>query len=97
MAGEPARFADMDCISPETLAILEERKFTQATPVQHAVIPLFCSSKDVAVDAATGSGKTLAFVIPIAEKLRKLDAPPKPHEVRCQLCKVSSCLTALRE
>jgi superfamily II DNA/RNA helicase len=82
MSGEPARFADMSCISAQTLAVLEAQQFTRATPVQNAVIPLFCGSKDVAVDAATGSGKTLAFIVPIAEKLLSLDSPPKPHEVQ---------------
>jgi ATP-dependent RNA helicase DDX55/SPB4 len=81
MAGNPVLFSEMRCISAETLEVLEAQEFTRATPVQNAVIPLFCTNKDVAVDAATGSGKTLSFIIPIAERLRKLDGPPKPHEV----------------
>jgi len=49
--------------------------------VQEATIPLFASNKDVAVDAQTGSGKTLAFVVPVVEKLRRLDEPLKKHQV----------------
>ena len=57
--------------------------FEFCTPVQAATIPLLCSHKDVAVDAATGSGKTLAFVLPLVEILRRSTSyPPKPHQVR---------------
>jgi superfamily II DNA/RNA helicase len=80
----PAKFADMPCISPETQALLHSQAFVQATPVQEAVIPLFCSHKDVAVDAATGSGKTLAFVVPVTERLRRLQRKPLPQEVLTQ-------------
>ncbi|MBW0465066.1 hypothetical protein O181_004781 [Austropuccinia psidii MF-1] len=47
--------------------------FTQMTPVQAHTIPLFLKNKDVVVEAVTGSGKTLAFVIPILERLLKLE------------------------
>jgi ATP-dependent RNA helicase DDX55/SPB4 len=43
------------------------------TPVQAAVLPLFIGNKDVAVEACTGSGKTIAYVIPILEKLQRVD------------------------
>ncbi|MCJ1296801.1 hypothetical protein MMC34_008368, partial [Xylographa carneopallida] len=77
---ETHSFRDMAEISPETLSVLDTLGFKQATPVQEATIPLFCGHKDVAVDACTGSGKTLAFVLPIIEKLRKLDEPLKKHQ-----------------
>ncbi|KIZ00196.1 hypothetical protein MNEG_7763 [Monoraphidium neglectum] len=50
-------------------------------PRWEATIPLLCGNKDVAVDACTGSGKTLAFVVPVIEKLRRLDEPLKRHQV----------------
>lgn len=75
-------FAEFECISPPVLSILRNQGFEKATPVQDAVIPLFCSNKDVAVDAATGSGKTLAFIIPIVERLLKLENAPRLLEVR---------------
>ena len=81
MTENPVLFSKMGCISPETLKVLHTQQFTRATPVQHAVIPLFCTNKDVAVDAATGSGKTLSFVVPIAEKLRGVEDALQPHEV----------------
>ncbi len=76
------RFADIAEISPRTLAVLDSLGFERATPVQEATIPLFAGNKDVSVDACTGSGKTLAFIIPLIEKLRRLDEPLKQHQVR---------------
>jgi ATP-dependent RNA helicase DDX55/SPB4 len=55
--------------------------FTKTTPVQEAAIPLFMGNKDVVVEAVTGSGKTLAFLIPIVERLLRLEAPIKKHHV----------------
>lgn len=37
--------------------------------------------KDVVVEAVTGSGKTLAFLIPVIEKLLRLEEPIKKHHV----------------
>jgi len=72
-AAAPTRFRDLDCLSPETIAVLEgQLGFVATTPVQEATIPLLAGNKDVAVDACTGSGKTLAFVLPVVEKLRRL-------------------------
>ncbi|KAL8864872.1 MAG: hypothetical protein Q9198_009595 [Flavoplaca austrocitrina] len=55
--------------------------FKRMTPVQVSTIPLFMTHKDVVVEAVTGSGKTLAFLIPIVEKLLRLDDPIKKHHV----------------
>lgn len=75
------KFSDLPELSPQTQAILERQGFTHATPVQEATIPLFTGNKDVSVDACTGSGKTLAFVLPVIEKLRRLESPLKLHQV----------------
>lgn len=55
--------------------------FTKMTPVQASTIPLFMTHKDVVVEAVTGSGKTLAFLIPVVEKLLRLEEPIKRHHV----------------
>ena len=83
---ETRSFRDIKEVSKQTLDVLDSLGFQQATPVQEATIPLFCGHKDVAVDACTGSGKTLAFVIPITEKLRRLEEPLKKHQVRSYWC-----------
>ncbi|TVY25530.1 ATP-dependent rRNA helicase [Lachnellula hyalina] len=55
--------------------------FDRMTPVQASTIPLFTGNKDVVVEAVTGSGKTLAFLIPVVEKLLRLEEPIKKHHV----------------
>jgi superfamily II DNA/RNA helicase len=92
MAVGTRRFDDFECISPPVLRVLNEQGFSCATPVQEAVLPLFCSNKDVAVDAATGSGKTLAFLVPIVERL--LRSKPGPLEVRLSnhLCSLQAAV-----
>jgi superfamily II DNA/RNA helicase len=72
----PALFSELNCLSPDVVKTLNAQSFVRATPVQEAVLPLFCSHKDVAVDAATGSGKTLAFILPIVERLRSVRPGP---------------------
>ncbi|KAI3508465.1 hypothetical protein L1887_23473 [Cichorium endivia] len=75
------RFSDLNPpLSDEVLDALSTSGFEFCTPVQAATIPLLCSYKDVAVDAATGSGKTLAFVVPLVEILRRTKSV-KPQEV----------------
>ncbi|KAM0034408.1 putative RNA helicase [Helianthus debilis subsp. tardiflorus] len=75
------RFSDLNPpLSAEVLDALTSSGFEFCTPVQAATIPLLCSYKDVAVDAATGSGKTLAFVVPLVEILRRTTSV-KPHQV----------------
>lgn len=55
--------------------------FSRMTPVQAATIPLFMAHKDVVVEAVTGSGKTMAFLIPVVEKLLRLESSIKKHHV----------------
>ncbi|KAK9855043.1 hypothetical protein MYU51_003423 [Penicillium brevicompactum] len=68
-------------LSEWTLDAMGSMGFTRMTPVQASAIPLFMQHKDVVVEAVTGSGKTLSFLIPIVEKLLRLDEPLKKHHV----------------
>ncbi|CAG8939965.1 unnamed protein product [Penicillium salamii] len=68
-------------LSQWTLDAVSSMGFTRMTPVQASAIPLFMQHKDVVVEAVTGSGKTLSFLIPIVEKLLRLDEPLKKHHV----------------
>ncbi|KAK6935985.1 Helicase, C-terminal [Dillenia turbinata] len=71
-------FSDLNLpLSEPVLEALTEGGFHYCAPVQAATIPLLCSYKDVAVDAATGSGKILAFVVPVVEILRRRSSKPK--------------------
>jgi len=70
----PRTFADvLPPLLSQTLSVVASLGFTSMTPVQAAVLPLFIGNKDVAVEACTGSGKTIAYVIPILEKLQRVD------------------------
>ncbi|GKD89095.1 DEAD-box ATP-dependent RNA helicase 18, partial [Tanacetum coccineum] len=74
------RFSDLSpSLSDQVLQALTNSGFQYCTPVQAATIPLLCTYKDVAVDAATVSGKTLAFVVPLVEILRRTNNA-KPHQ-----------------
>ncbi|GAB0135116.1 DEAD/DEAH box helicase [Epichloe bromicola] len=55
--------------------------FPQMTPVQAATIPHFMGNKDVVVEAVTGSGKTIAFLLPIVQRILRLEEPTKKHHV----------------
>ena len=68
-------------LSEWILDAISSMGFTRMTPVQASTIPLFMGNKDVVVEAVTGSGKTLAFLIPIVEKLLRLEEPVKKHHV----------------
>lgn len=55
--------------------------FSKMTPVQASTIPLFLAHKDVVVEAVTGSGKTLAFLIPLVERILRIEEKVKKHHV----------------
>ncbi|RDW86880.1 ATP-dependent RNA helicase SPB4 [Aspergillus mulundensis] len=68
-------------LSDWVLDAVSSMGFSRMTPVQASAIPLFMAHKDVVVEAVTGSGKTLSFLIPVVEKLLRLEEPIKKHHV----------------
>jgi ATP-dependent RNA helicase DDX55/SPB4 len=66
--------------------------FSRMTPVQASTIPLFMGYKDVVVEAVTGSGKTLAFLIPIVEKLLRVEAHTPKHHVGAIIISPTRCV-----
>jgi ATP-dependent RNA helicase DDX55/SPB4 len=66
--------------------------FSRMTPVQASTIPLFMTYKDVVVEAVTGSGKTLAFLIPIVEKLLRVEAHTPKHHVAAIVISPTRCV-----
>ena len=65
--------------------------FSKMTPVQASTIPLFMAHKDVVVEAVTGSGKTLAFLIPIIEKLLRVEEPIRKHHIGAIIVSPTRC------
>jgi ATP-dependent RNA helicase RhlE len=56
-------------LSETTLAALEAKGYTEATPIQAQSIPALLEGKDLLGIAQTGTGKTAAFTLPSIERL----------------------------
>ena len=56
-------------IAPGILAVLDQLKLTEPTPIQAQAIPVAIQGKDVMGIAQTGTGKTLAFGIPMLAQI----------------------------
>ncbi|MEK7644211.1 MAG: DEAD/DEAH box helicase [Patescibacteria group bacterium] len=59
-------------IATNLLAMIREQNFVRPTPIQHQVIPVALTGKDVVGIAQTGTGKTLAFGIPMIQRLAQI-------------------------
>ncbi len=69
---EPVRgsFADL-ALHQSLLQIVQERGFTNPTPIQTKAIPHIIAGKDVIGLANTGTGKTGAFLLPLLQQLQQ--------------------------
>ncbi|PLW69721.1 DEAD/DEAH box helicase [Pseudohalioglobus lutimaris] len=68
-------------LSPALLLAVQEKGYTEPSPVQEQAIPAVLSGRDVMAAAQTGTGKTAGFTLPILQRL--LDSGPlKPHRTR---------------
>jgi ATP-dependent RNA helicase RhlE len=61
-------------LSPSLKSRLAAANFVTPTPVQAQAIPPALEGRDVLATAQTGTGKTLSFLIPIVEKLQKVQS-----------------------
>jgi ATP-dependent RNA helicase RhlE len=61
-------FKELEIIEP-ILRALQEKGYTQPTPIQEQSIPILLSGKDLLGCAQTGTGKTAAFSIPILQNI----------------------------
>ena len=62
-------------LAPQILSALEEKGYTEPSPIQAQAIPKILDGKDVMAAAQTGTGKTAGFVLPILQLLH--DNPEK--------------------
>ena len=63
------QFQDLQ-LRKEILQALEERGYTEPTPIQEQSIPHILSGKDIIGSAQTGTGKTAAFALPTLQLLK---------------------------
>ncbi len=58
-------------LSAALLKALNEKEYTDATPIQKALIPEMFTRRDIMAGAQTGTGKTAGFALPILQELSK--------------------------
>jgi ATP-dependent RNA helicase RhlE len=61
---------------------LQEKKYTQPSPIQAQAIPHLLEGRDLIGLAQTGTGKTAAFALPILHRLQARPAPRVPRSPR---------------
>ncbi|CAA6693720.1 DEAD/DEAH box helicase [Lentimonas sp. CC10] len=74
-------FKDLPLIEPLQRA-LEERKYTEPSPIQAQAIPLLLEGRDLLACAQTGTGKTAAFALPILNRVVTQGRKPFRRGVR---------------
>jgi ATP-dependent RNA helicase RhlE len=62
------KFSDLG-LNPDIVRALEEKGYTEPTPIQEQAIPVLLEGKDVIGSAQTGTGKTAAFALPTIQRL----------------------------
>lgn len=65
-------FNEINIIDP-IIKALNEKKYSNPTPIQEQTIPIALMGKDILGLAQTGTGKTAAFSIPIIQQLHYLE------------------------
>ena len=58
-------------LDPKVLQAVEEKGYSDPTPIQAQAVPVVLEKQDVIGSAQTGSGKTAAFALPILSLLKK--------------------------
>ncbi len=58
-------------LSAELLRAINEKGYSEATPIQQKAIPLVLEGRDILAGAQTGTGKTAGFTLPLLQHLQK--------------------------
>ena len=64
------KFSDLGLNSIFVKAI-EEKGYSEPTPIQAKAIPEILKGKDILASAQTGTGKTAGFTLPLLQRLSK--------------------------
>lgn len=75
----------------EILQALDEKGYTEATPIQIQAIPVILKGSDILASAQTGTGKTASFTLPLLQLMMTTRQKQKSHPIR------SLILTPTRE
>ncbi len=57
-------------LSAELLRAVDEKGYSQATPIQQQAIPHILEGHDILAGAQTGTGKTAGFTLPLLQRLQ---------------------------
>jgi ATP-dependent RNA helicase RhlE len=68
-------------LSAPLLRAVEEKGYSEPSPIQAEAIPAVLSGRDVMAAAQTGTGKTAGFTLPILQLLHA-GGSPHPHRIR---------------
>ena len=63
-------------LNGNVLEALDAMRFEECTPIQEQSIPVILEGRDLIAVAQTGTGKTAAYLLPILNKLQKVDTLP---------------------
>ena len=66
----PMKFNDLG-LMPSLLKAVNDKEYTDPSPIQEKAIPLILKRKDVLASAQTGTGKTAGFTLPLLQILSK--------------------------
>ena len=62
-------------LSADILRAVNEKGYTQATPIQLQAIPVILQGRDIMAGAQTGTGKTAGFTLPLLQRLSETIKP----------------------
>jgi ATP-dependent RNA helicase RhlE len=65
-------FADLGLV-PALVRALEERGYTEPTPIQKEAVPAVLEGRDILAAAQTGTGKTASFTLPLLQRISAID------------------------
>lgn len=69
-------------LQKELLQAIDEKGYTEATPIQTQAIPLILQGGDILAGAQTGTGKTAGFTLPLLQRLMSNHSQQRKQPIR---------------
>jgi superfamily II DNA/RNA helicase len=73
----PATFSELNLLD-SLQRTLAEQELVHLTPIQRLALPEMLARRSVVAVAETGSGKTISYVLPILDRLRRMEEDDNP-------------------